>query len=93
MLSRKRGIQQVVNDANVQLVVERDGRDAERTISLQRHVKLKEEALALKLRELSARTATRVLQAGKDTRALAENVAVLGLETALLKRRHALLAV
>ena len=91
-LTLERGLQEVVNNATAQSVIERGARDAERTKSLQCNVKLTEEASALKLCELSARKATGAMQKEREPRALAEKVAELELKTSLVKSRRALLA-
>lgn len=70
------GLQKVVNDANVPLIVERGARGAERTISFQRHVILEEEEPVLKLRELSARKATMAVKEATETKRVGRNVAV-----------------
>lgn len=84
----------MVNDADVQLVVERGERDVDRTVSSQLHIiyTSRTRHRHLKLPELSAREATRPPQEERERRALAEKSAVLELETSLVISRRALLA-
>ena len=87
--ARERELQAAANDA---IAAERAAWNVEREKSLQRYVKLEQEASALKIRELSAKKELRAMEAEAEKSALAGQTAVSDLENSLVKSKRALLA-